>query len=80
MPQGVFLDPYSYSIQNPCDNTRGTQGLDFFRKNRYNSVHQGAPLQGENGGYGIMVITGVCGTLNSGSIPGSRPNENIFIL
>jgi hypothetical protein len=27
-----------------------------------------------NGGYGIMVITGVCGTLNSGSIPGSRPN------
>ncbi len=25
------------------------------------------------GGYGIMVITGVCGTLNSGSIPGSRP-------
>ena len=26
-----------------------------------------------NGGYGIMVITGVCGTLNSGSIPDSRP-------
>ena len=28
-----------------------------------------------NGGYGIMVITGVCGTLNSGSIPDSRPEE-----
>jgi hypothetical protein len=23
-----------------------------------------------------MVITGVCGTLNSGSIPGSRPPES----
>jgi hypothetical protein len=27
------------------------------------------------GGYGITVITGVCGTLNSGSIPGSRPDQ-----
>jgi hypothetical protein len=28
-----------------------------------------------HGGYGIKVITEVCGTFNSGSIPGSRPNE-----
>ena len=32
-------------------------------------------LSPAHGDYGIMVITGVCGTLNSGSIPGSRPNE-----
>ena len=28
----------------------------------------------KNGGYCIMVITSVCGTENSGSIPGSRPS------
>ena len=33
----------------------------------------------QHGGYGIKVITGVCGTLNSGSIPGSRPDfEGLF--
>lgn len=29
-----------------------------------------------SGGYGVMVSAPVCGTGCSGSIPGSRPNEN----
>ncbi len=28
-----------------------------------------------NGGYGEMVITGVCGTSSTGSIPVSRPTK-----
>jgi hypothetical protein len=43
-------------------------GAVFYPKKLHPTTHPG--------GYGIMVITGVCGTLNSGSIPGSRPQYN----
>ena len=41
--------------------------LDFSFQNRYNYSHI-------HGDYRITVITPVCGTGNSGSIPGSRPS------
>ena len=38
------------------------------------TIYQDQRTKDTHGDYGIMVITGVCGTLNSGSIPGSRPD------
>ena len=34
-------------------------------------------LKNKYGGYGIKVITPVCGTGNPGSIPGSHPKKNV---
>ena len=54
--------------------------MSFLYRRSVSTFSSKTAINMQHGDYRITVITPVCGTGNSGSIPGSRPNENIFVL